>query len=88
MCIRDSSNVDELAPRIDTHDPAERKDEDLLSIVPREARRVYQMREIINSVFDSDSFFEIGRSWGKSIISGFARLDGFPVAVLAEDPYQ
>ena len=82
------SNVDELAPRIDTHDPAERKDEDLLSIVPREARRVYKMREIINSVFDSDSFFEIGRSWGKSIITGFARLDGFPVAVFAEDPYQ
>ncbi len=82
------SNVDELAPRLTPTDPVERKDESLLSIVPREPRRVYQMRQIIDSVFDLDSFFEIGCSWGKSIITGFARLNGFPVAVFAEDPYQ
>ena len=82
------SNVDELAPRTISQDPVDRRDEDLLSLVPREARRVYQMRTIIDSVFDSGSFFEIGSAWGKSIITGFARLDGFPVAVFSEDPYQ
>ena len=71
------SNVDELAPRATPTDPVERKDESLLSIVPREPRRVYQMRQIIDSVFDSDSFFEIGCSWGKSIIIGFA-IERFP----------
>ena len=82
------SNVDELAPRIEPEDSVDRRDEELLSLVPREPRRVYQMRKIIDSVFDVGSFFEIGCSWGKSIITGFARLDGFPVAVFAEDPYQ
>ena len=82
------SSVDEAAPRTATDDPTGRRDEALLSAVPREARRVYKMRNIIHSVFDTESFFEIGRSWGKSIITGFARLDGYPVAVFAEDPYQ
>ena len=82
------SNVDEAAPRAATDDPTDRRDEDLLSAVPREPRQVYKMRNIIHSVFDADSFFEIGRSWGKSIVTGFARLDGYPVAVFAEDPYQ
>ena len=44
------------------------------------------MRPVINAIADSGSFFEIGRNWGKSIITGFARLDGVPVAVFAEDP--
>ena len=82
------SNVDEAAPRTATDDPTDRRDEDLLSAVPREPRQVYKMRNIIHSVFDADSFFEIGRSWGKSIVTGFARLNGYPVAVFAEDPYQ
>jgi len=38
-------------------------------------------------VMDRDSFFEIGRGWGKSVITGLARLDGWPVAVISEDPY-
>jgi acetyl-CoA carboxylase carboxyltransferase component len=64
-----------------------RRDEQLLSIVPREPRRVYKMREVINSVVDQGSWFEMGQGWGKAIITGFARLDGWPVAIFAEDPY-
>ena len=82
------SSIDETAPRTVTGDPTDRREEALLSAVPREPRRVYQMRKIVDSVFDGGSFFEIGCSWGKSIITGFARLDGYPVAVFAEDPYQ
>ena len=81
------TNVDEAAPRQLTKDAVGRRDESLLSVVPREPRRVYKMRKIINAVFDSDSFFEIGKGWGRSIITGLARLDGYPVAVFAEDPY-
>ena len=50
-------------------------------------RKVYKMRDVIDAVVDEGSFFEMGRGWGKSIITGFARLDGWPVAVFAEDPY-
>ncbi len=81
------TNVDELAPRVASGDDPQRRDESLLSIVPREPRRVYQMRKVVSSVFDTDSFFEIGKGWGKSIITGLARLDGYPVAVFAEDPF-
>ncbi len=80
-------NVDELPPRGERHDDPNRRDEKLLSIVPRSSRRVFKMRDIITSVFDEGSFFEMGRGWGRSVIAGLARLDGWPVAVLAEDPY-
>jgi acetyl-CoA carboxylase carboxyltransferase component len=80
-------NVHELPPRGPRHDDPVRRDEQLLSIVPREPRRVYKMREVINSVVDQGSWFEMGQGWGKAIITGFARLDGWPVAIFAEDPY-
>ena len=79
------ANVDELPPRAACDDPVDRRDEQLMNIIPRDPRKVYKMRKIINSVFDEDSFFEIGKQWGKSIICGLARLNGIPVAVFAED---
>ncbi len=81
------ANVDELPERVLTGDSPQRRDEELISIVPREPRRVYKMRSIIESVCDQGSFFEIGRRWGRSIITGLARLDGWPVAIFGEDPY-
>jgi acetyl-CoA carboxylase carboxyltransferase component len=81
------SSVHALPPRAASEDPPERSSEELLHAVPREDRRVYKMRPILESVLDTGSFFEIGRGWGRSVISGLARLDGWPVAVLASDPY-
>jgi acetyl-CoA carboxylase carboxyltransferase component len=80
------SNVDELPLRLACDDPVDRRDSHLSTIIPRDPRKVYKMRKIIHSVFDQDSFFEIGKQWGKSIICGLARLNGIPVAVFAEDP--
>ncbi|MBW2091590.1 MAG: methylmalonyl-CoA carboxyltransferase [Deltaproteobacteria bacterium] len=81
------SNVDELPPVVKSNDSPERRDEELLEIVPKNPRKVYKMRSIIESVVDKGSFFEIGMKWGRSIICGFARLDGIPVALCAEDPF-
>ena len=80
------SNVDELPPRTASDDPIDRREEMLADIVPTNPRKVYKMRPVIEAVVDQGSFFEIGRQWGRSIITGFARLDGVPVAVFAEDP--
>jgi acetyl-CoA carboxylase carboxyltransferase component len=80
-------SVHTLAERGATTDPAGRRDEKLLSAVPRDARQVYRMRPILASVLDKDSFFEMGRAWGRSVITGLGRLDGWPVAILASDPY-
>lgn len=81
------ANVDEVPPRGPATDDPQRRDDRLASIVPRDARKVYKMRDVVTAVVDRDSFFEIGRGWGRSIITGLARLDGWPVAVFAEDPY-
>jgi acetyl-CoA carboxylase carboxyltransferase component len=80
------SSVEELPPRIDSDDPVERRADFLNSLVPKDPRKVYKMRPVIEAIIDEGSFFEIGKKWGKSIITGLARLDGIPVAVFAEDP--
>jgi len=81
------SSVHELAARQPTNDRPDRADESLLSAIPRDARKVYRMRPIVETLVDAGTFFEIGKGWGKSVIAGLARLDGWPVAVLASDPY-
>ena len=81
------TSVDELAPRAEPTDDPGRREESLISVVPREPRRVYKMRSILEAVADRGSFFEIGRRWGRSIITGLSRLDGYPCAIFAEDPY-
>ena len=80
------SSVGELAERRAGDDPVDRREATLLSIVPRDAKQVYAMRRIIESVFDRGSVFEMGRRWGQAAITAFARLDGRPVAALASDP--
>jgi acetyl-CoA carboxylase carboxyltransferase component len=79
-------HVDELPPRAEPDDDPWRREEHLASIVPRARKTSYRMRSIIEAVVDFGSFFEMGRRWGRSVITGFARLDGWPVAILAEDP--
>ncbi|MGQ3139632.1 MAG: acyl-CoA carboxylase subunit beta, partial [Sphingopyxis solisilvae] len=80
------SSIHDRAPRTECNDPADRREESLLSAVPREAKQVYAMRRVCDAVFDRDSFFEMGARWGRAVITAFARLDGYPVAVLASDP--
>jgi acetyl-CoA carboxylase carboxyltransferase component len=81
------SSVFELPARGPAEDDFGRRDDWLISAVPQDRRKVYDMRKIVRSVADRDSFFEIGRKFGGSAITGLARLDGWPVAVLASDPY-
>ncbi len=80
------SSTDELPPLSESNDDPTRTDESLLSIVPKDPRKVYKMRKVITSVVDQDSFFEIGKNWGKSVITGLARFNGVPVALFAENP--
>jgi acetyl-CoA carboxylase carboxyltransferase component len=80
-------NVDQLPPLKETSDSVERRDKKLLQIIPKDSRKVYKMRTIIESVVDDGTFFEIGKKWGQSIICVFARLDGIPIGIFAEDPF-
>jgi len=80
------TNVWEAPPVVACDDPRDRQEPELLEIVPRERRRVYKMRRLIELVVDLGSFFEIGELHGRTQITGFARLDGRPVGLLANDP--
>lgn len=80
-------NVWKMSARKDAHkDDPERREESLASIVPRDPRKTYDMREILGLVLDRDSIFEIAPFQGRSQITALARLDGYPVGVLANDP--
>jgi len=68
-------------------DDPERREEALLSVIPRERRRPYQVRKMLDMVLDRGSFFEVARYFGRSVVTGLARLDGYPVGVIANDPY-
>jgi acetyl-CoA carboxylase carboxyltransferase component len=81
------SSVHGVPPVEPCDDPADRRDEALMKAIPRDRRKVYKMRSIIESVVDQGSFFEMGRNFGRSVITGLCRLGGHPVAVMASDPY-
>jgi acetyl-CoA carboxylase carboxyltransferase component len=76
-----------VPPRTVPTDDPNRREEELIDIVPRNRRQGYDARRILELVMDSDSFFEITPFFGPSLITGFARLDGYPVGVMANDPY-
>ncbi|WP_435416917.1 carboxyl transferase domain-containing protein [Parerythrobacter aurantius] len=78
--------VGQLARRVETGDPADRREEALLSLVPREDKQVYSMRRAMELMFDRGTVFEIGKMWGRATITALARVDGWPVFVLANDP--
>jgi acetyl-CoA carboxylase carboxyltransferase component len=80
------TNVWEPPPAADCADPPERCEEELLSIVPRERRRIYPARRIVEAIVDLGSFFELSSGYGRSQITGLARLAGRPVGVWANDP--
>lgn len=78
--------VGDHARRADCDDPVDRREEELLSLVPRDDKQVYSMRRAMGHIFDSGTNFEMGRNWGRAAITAFARLNGWPVAVVASDP--
>jgi acetyl-CoA carboxylase carboxyltransferase component len=80
------SSTFELPARIASNDPPERRAESLIEAVPRDLKQLYPIRPIIEAVVDQGSFFEIGRQHGTSVVTGFARLDGYAVGVMASDP--
>jgi acetyl-CoA carboxylase carboxyltransferase component len=80
-------NVYEVPERKTPIDDPRRREEKLLSIVPRNKRGLYKAREILEMVLDKDSIFEIGRHQGPSIITCLARLNGYAVGVMANDIY-
>jgi len=80
-----SNNLDD-PPHQPTDDPDDRADVALNSIVPAASQQPYDIKRVIAAVADRDSFFEIHQHFAKNIVVGFARLDGRPVGIVANQP--
>jgi propionyl-CoA carboxylase beta chain len=80
------SNNLENPPFVETNDPSDRIDEKLNSAVPESSSQPYDIRDIINSVADDNYFFEVQELYAQNIVIGFARLGGFSVGIVANQP--
>jgi propionyl-CoA carboxylase beta chain len=67
-------------------DSPKRMDEALQTIIPDSPKKPYDMHTIIDAVMDDGVFFEVQGLWARNIVVGFARLDGFPIGVVANQP--
>lgn len=79
-------NVYEVAPRKDMGDDPNRREEELLGIVPIERKKTYDMYKLIRLLTDRGEFFEMRRYYGRAVITAFARMDGYVVGILASNP--
>ncbi|MCZ6828639.1 MAG: propionyl-CoA carboxylase, partial [Gammaproteobacteria bacterium] len=78
-------NAWQSAPRRHCDDPLDRCEDSLLSLVPRDRRETFDMHELIDAVVDRGCFFEYAASYGPSLITGYARINGQSVGILAND---
>lgn len=80
------SNNMENPPFQKTNDPSNRTDEKLNSIVPEFSNQPYDIRDIIHTVADDNYFFEVQEHFAQNIVIGFARLGGYSVGIVANQP--
>ncbi|HWR35762.1 MAG TPA: acyl-CoA carboxylase subunit beta [Clostridia bacterium] len=80
------SNNLEDPPRKACTDPIDRADEALDTIIPTESNRPYDIKDVITRIVDDGDFFEVQEHWAKNIVIGFARFNGKPVGVVANQP--
>ncbi len=76
----------EKPPVMPTSDPAGRMEPSLDTLVPDNPNKAYDMNELIAKVVDDSDFFELQPDYAKNIIIGFARMDGQPVGIVANQP--
>jgi acetyl-CoA carboxylase carboxyltransferase component len=79
-------NCQEQVPSISSDDDPERCDERLNSVVPKRSAKSFDMHGVITPIFDNRDFFETKADFAKSLITGFARLAGDVVGVVANQP--
>jgi propionyl-CoA carboxylase beta chain len=80
-----SNNLDD-APRKPCSDPADRAEPSLDTIVPGQSNLPYDMKDVIRAVIDDGYFFEVQEHYAKNIVVGFARLNGRPAGIVANQP--
>jgi acetyl-CoA carboxylase carboxyltransferase component len=82
------SSCEQRPPRIACSDPIDRREESLLDVLPESNRKPYDMYEVIEAIVDDRSYLDVKRQWAKTIITCFARFDGRPAGIVANQPKQ
>jgi acetyl-CoA carboxylase carboxyltransferase component len=82
------SRAGEKPPRRPTGDPADRRDEALLDVVPESARQAYDVKKIARALVDGGRLFELKPRWAKNLVTALARIDGRSVGIVANNPMQ
>ncbi|HVE75601.1 MAG TPA: acyl-CoA carboxylase subunit beta [Actinomycetota bacterium] len=85
MSFIPSNNLDD-APYFEPEDDPERTETALLDLMPDESNKPYDMHEVIKLVFDGGEFFEVFPHWAGNILTGFSRLNGQSVGIVANQP--
>ena len=80
------SNNMENPPFVQTNDSSNRTDEKLNSAVPEVSTQPYDIRDIIHTIADDNYFFEVQEQFAPNIVIGFARLGGYSVGIVANQP--
>ncbi|CAL9652907.1 acyl-CoA carboxylase subunit beta [Streptomyces sp. NPDC057837] len=80
------SNNQQLPPSAPGTDPAHRRGENLLGLVPAEGRLPYDMRRVVEEIVDHGEFLEVHERWARNILCGLARIAGEVVGVVANQP--
>lgn len=80
------SNNMENPPFVATNDPSDRADKELNSIVPESSNQPYDIRDIVHRVVDEGYFFEVQEHFAANIVIGFARIGGYSVGIVANQP--
>jgi acetyl-CoA carboxylase carboxyltransferase component len=80
------SNNMEDPPYEPTHDPVDRSCDILNDIIPENPNKPYDMLDVIHSIADEGEFLQVMMNFAQNIITGFARLNGFPVGIVANQP--
>src|SRR5205085_11474559 len=82
------SRAGEKPPRRKSSDPPDRREDALLDIVPENPRQAYDVHKVIEAIADGGRLFEIKPRWARNIVTGLARIDGWPVGIVANNPMQ
>ncbi len=79
------NNVDP-PPYAEPSDPAGREDAELDTLIPDDPAKPYDMKEVVRHVVDDGEFLEVHERWAENLVCGFARLNGYPVGVVGNQP--
>ncbi|MEU8198579.1 acyl-CoA carboxylase subunit beta [Microbispora amethystogenes] len=80
------ANNQELPPSITCTDPANRRNDALLDLVPADPAISYDMSAVIEEIVDDGEFFEFHAGWAQNLICGLARFDGHVTGIVANQP--